>query len=113
MMSMLVIGATLDDAKDFIGDADTPEPRKLAIPDAIWPREETLAGAFCTPGTIPTGQAFDIVVVTASLFSPPSTIVSLASARVAEGGTLWREVPAPTPREVLWRDVASSPPRDE
>lgn len=87
--SMLIIGETLDDAKDFIGDADTIEPRKLAIPDAIWPREEPLAGLLCTPDTIPTGQAFDIVVVTASL--PDLAVHVLASARVAQGGTLWRE----------------------
>ena len=94
MRSMLIIGATLDDARDFIGDEHTANPRKLAIPDEIWLRGEVLRGEFCTPDTIPTGQAFDIVVVTASLFSPPSTIVSLASACVAKGGVLWREMPA-------------------
>lgn len=99
LRSMLVIGATLDDARDFIGRdfmgrIDNVAPRKLAIPDEIWPRDETMTAEFCTPDTIPTGQVFDIVVVTASLFSPPSTIVSLASSRVAKGGTLWREMPS-------------------
>lgn len=97
MRSMLVIGATLDDARDFIGRdfmgrIDNVAPRKLAIPDEIWPRDETMTAEFCTPDTIPTGQAFDIVVVTASL--PDLAVHVLASARVAKGGALWREVPA-------------------
>lgn len=95
LRSMLVIGATLEDARDFIGRdvmsrIDNVAPRKLAIPDEIWPRDETMTAEFCTPDTIPM-RAFDIVVVTTSL--GPSPIVVPASERVASGGWMWVEEP--------------------
>jgi len=97
LRSMLVIGATLEDARDFIGRdfmgrIDNVAPRKLAIPDEIWPRDETMTAEFCTPDTIPM-RAFDIVVLTASLWGPPSSLYSLARARTKTDGVLWRETP--------------------
>ena len=97
LRSMLVIGATLEDARDFIGDEHTANPRKLAVPDEIWSRDETLEGAFARPDTIPTGQAFDIVVVTATTWFAAQRdgviddAVRAAVARIEKGGTLWLE----------------------
>ena len=91
--SMLVIGETEADARDFVGDETTERPRKLAIPDEIWPRDETIEGVFCTVDTTPTGRAFDIIVVTSLAGAGLQRVkaVLAASARAKPGGVLWME----------------------
>lgn len=79
---MLVVGATVDDARDFMGDA-----RKLAVPDDIWPPDETFAAEFFAVDAVPSGVGVDVVVVTAAAAKSPGWRDTVGS----RGAVLWVE----------------------
>ena len=72
MRTMLIIGATREDAYAFVGQkpddpAGTPsadDRPSLLVPEDAWPTGETFNGYF-TDGW-PTGRAYDLVIVTAA-----------------------------------------------
>lgn len=64
LRTVLVVGATEDDARAFIADTD----RRRSVPDEMWPMGETLRAHFAgldqLSGAIAMGYSYDLVFIT-------------------------------------------------
>ena len=95
LRTVLVVGATEDDARAFINDVD----RRRRVPDDLWPMDETLCGSFAGPaqvaGAADRGFRYDLVFITqAALASMTEEQVNIAHQRATTG--TWIEAQAPS-----------------
>lgn len=90
LRTVLVVGATEDDARAFIADVD----RRRSVPDEMWPMGETLRGSFASPeqvgGAIDRGYGYDLVFITRGAFAAMDYEQVLVAASLARAH-VWSE----------------------